>query len=106
MSWGSRESWKLHSLDHLASFLSAVAHRHYPQEGPRAFRLEKKQEGGVQLCWGASSSRGHLVGQPRKPQGHSGVWGQNWNFESLKELQLWSQRRWSSREGGGRETRR
>lgn len=98
-----------------ASLLSAVGHRHCPNEDlgtlgeKRSRRVESIHP--VELC-GADGlpapglAWGQLVGQPRKPRGHSGVWGQNWNFESLKELQLWSQRKWSSREGGGREMRR
>lgn len=54
MSWGSRESLKLHSLDPLASPPSVLAHRHHLLERPWALRQEEEQKDRSQLCHGAA----------------------------------------------------
>ena len=97
----------------LASLSSAPAHRHHPQEGPQALRREKEQRVesscAVELLWEADAFPLQALGRTSwwdnqgSPGGRQVYGARNWKSESLKELKLWSQMRWSSRVGGGRQ---
>ncbi|KAJ8798323.1 hypothetical protein J1605_001448 [Eschrichtius robustus] len=83
------------------------------REGPQALRREKEQRVepscAVELLWEADAFPLQALGgtswwdNQGSPGGRQVYGARNWKSESLQELKLWSQMRWSSRVGGGRQ---
>lgn len=84
-----------------------------PREGPQTLRREKEQRVesscAMELLWEADAFPLQVLGgagwwdNQGSPGGRQVYGAQNCKSESLKELKLWSQLRWSSRVGGGRQ---